>query len=219
MRASKNVSPYLTAALLIACILGLIPSDTKAQSAGKSSSTQAANADSSRATSADSAVQPGPGYVIGAGDVLSINVWRETEISQKLVVRPDGMITLPLVGDITAMGQTPEQLAEIVSKKLETILTSPQVSVIVAEVHSKFYVVVGEVAKPGQYPLTRPTTVIEAISQAGGFRDFAKTSKMYILRLENGKRVRIPFNYTKVVKGKEPGQEVDLSTGDEIVVP
>jgi polysaccharide export outer membrane protein len=219
MRALKNFLSYLTAILLIAGIVGSIPSNTEAQSAGKSSSTQATNSDSSKGTNADSVAQTGPGYVIGAGDVLSINVWRETEISQKLVVRPDGMITLPLVGDITAMGQTPEQLAEIVSKKLESVLTSPQVSVIVAEVHSKFYVVVGEVAKPGQYPLTRPTTVIEAISQAGGFRDFAKTSKMYILRLENGKRVRIPFNYTKVVKGKDPGQEVDLNTGDEIVVP
>jgi polysaccharide export outer membrane protein len=219
MRAPKNVLSYLTAALLIAGFLGSIPSSTKAQGSGNSSSAQATNSDSSKASNADSVAQPGPGYVIGAGDVLSINVWRETEISQKLVVRPDGMITLPLVGDISATGQTPEQLAEVVSKKLESVLTSPQVSVIVAEVHSKFYVVVGEVAKPGQYPLTRPTTVIEAISQAGGFRDFAKTSKMYILHLENGKRVRIPFNYSKVVKGKGPGQEVDLSTGDEIVVP
>jgi polysaccharide export outer membrane protein len=163
--------------------------------------------------------QPASGYLIGSGDILNINVWRESEISQKLVVRPDGMITLPLVGDVAAAGQTPEQLADVVSKRLETVLTNPQVSVIVAEVHSKFYVVVGQVAKPGEYPLTRPTSVIEAVSQAGGFRDFAKPGKMYVLHTVNGKRIRVPVDYNQVVKGKKPQQDIEVSSGDAVVVP
>lgn len=221
MTSIKNILPKPMAGILFALVLGLISAALHAQSAGKSSPTpgvQSASNDAPKSPS-DSPVQAGPGYIIGTGDVLSINVWRETEISQKLVVRPDGMITLPLVGDVTATGQTPEELANLVSKKLETILTNPQVQVIVAEVHSKFFVVVGNVTKPGQYPLTRPTSVIEAVSEAGGFRDFAKTSKMYVLRLQNGKRVRIPFNYNKAVSGKNSAQDVDISSGDAIVVP
>jgi len=159
------------------------------------------------------------GYIIGPGDVLNINVWREAEISQKLAVRPDGMITLPLIGDIPATGQTPEQLGDVVTQKLKSILTDPQVSVIVAEVHSKFYSVVGQVAKPGEYPLVHPTTVLDAISQAGGFHDFAKTGKMYVLRTENGHRTRVPFNYNAVVKGKRPTQDIEVTAGDVIVVP
>jgi polysaccharide biosynthesis/export protein len=215
---------HLTPALLIAVILWLTPAGAQAQAQGTGKSdlvggAQAANSDPPGASHLDVQSQPGSRYVIGPGDVLSVNVWRESEISQKLVVRPDGMITMPLVGDIPAKGQTPEQLGEVISKKLESVLTSPHVSVIVTEVHSKFYVVVGQVAKPGEYPLTRPTTVLEAVSQAGGFRDFAKTGKMYVLHMENGKRVRVPFNYKRVVKGKNPQQDIEVSSGDAIVVP
>lgn len=221
MRSNKSIFHHLILGSLVTLVLGLLPSGLLAQGAGNnapSAGSQSANSDAAKPGS-DSPMQTAPGYIIGPGDVLSINVWRETEISQKLVVRPDGMITLPLVGDVTATGQTPEELALLVSKKLETILTNPQVQVIVAEVHSKFFVVVGNVTKPGQYSLTRPTTVIEAVSQAGGFRDFAKTSKMYVLHTENGKRVRIPFNYNKAVSGKTPAQDVEISSGDAIVVP
>lgn len=221
MRSKKSSLRCLILTALVAILLGLFPAGMRAQNTGNSAPSgggQSTNNDAAKSPS-DSPTQAGPGYIIGPGDVLSINVWRETEISQKLVVRPDGMITLPLVGDVTATGQTPEELALLVSKKLETILTNPQVQVIVAEVHSKFFVVVGNVTKPGQYSLTRPTTVIEAVSQAGGFRDFAKTSKMYVLHSENGKRVRIPFNYNKAVSGKTSAQDVEISSGDAIVVP
>jgi len=207
---------------LIAMALVLAPGGARAQATGQTAlvgTVQPPNSDPPAAPGVDVHAQPGAGYLIGPGDVLNINVWRETEITQKLVVRPDGMITLPLIGDVPATGQTPEQLAEVVSKKLESVLTSPQVSVIVAEVHSKFYVVVGQVAKPGEYPLTRPTTVLEAVSQAGGFRDFAKTGKMYVLHYENGSRVRVPFDYKKVVKGAKSQQDFEVNSGDAIVVP
>ncbi len=217
-----KIQCHLLPAFLIAIALMLLPGGTHAQATGQSAlvgTVQPTNGDPPTSPNVDVHAQPGPGYVIGPGDVLNINVWRETEITQKLVVRPDGMITLPLIGDVSATGQTPEQLAEVVSKKLESVLTSPQVSVIVAEVHSKFYVVVGQVAKPGEYPLTRPTTVLEAVSQAGGFRDFAKTGKMYVLHYDNGSRVRVPFNYKKVVKGGKSQQDFEVSSGDAIVVP
>jgi polysaccharide biosynthesis/export protein len=218
MRILQRLFPVV----LIVVGIALSPNVLRAQATGTSNmvgAVQPPSADSTKTPSMDTHTQVGPGYIIGAGDVLSINVWRETEISQKLVVRPDGMITIPLVGDVQAIGQTPEQLADVVSKRLESVLTSPQVSVIVAEIHSKFYIVVGQVAKPGQYPLTRPTTVLEAVSNAGGFRDFAKTSKMYVLHLDNGKRVRVPFNYNEVVKAKKAQQDFEISTGDAIVVP
>lgn len=221
MRSIKNIVFHLIPGILALSIVGLGAANAAAQGAGNSAPAAGTQSSSNEAAKnpGDSPAQPGPGYIIGPGDVLSINVWRETEISQKLVVRPDGMITLPLVGDVTANGQTPEGLALLVSRKLESILTNPQVQVIVAEVHSKFFVVVGNVTKPGQFPLTRPTSVIEAVSLAGGFRDFAKTSKMYVLHSENGKRVRIPFNYNKAVSGKATGQDLAISSGDAIVVP
>jgi polysaccharide export outer membrane protein len=209
-------------AYLAVAALALLPASAHAQASASSNmvgALQPAGSNSPKTPRADMVAPADSGYLIGVGDVLSINVWREAEISQKLVVRPDGMITLPLVGDIAATGQTPEQLAVVVSKKLESVLTSPQVSVIVSEIHSKFYVVVGQVSKPGEYPITRPTTVLEAVSQAGGFRDFAKTGKMYVLHLENGKRVRVPFNYNQVVKGKNSQQDFEVSSGDAIVVP
>lgn len=222
MGANTNLTRYLLPCLWIAVGMVLLPAGTSAQTSGTMDpavvSHPAIN-DPPKVSGVDPHAQPGPGYIIGPGDILNINVWREAEISQKLVVRPDGMITLPLVGDVYAKGQTPELLSDVIAKRLETVLTSPHVSVIVAEVHSKFCVVVGEVAKPGQYPITRPTTVLEVISEAGGFKDFAKKSKMYVLRLENGKRVRIPFHYSQVVKGKDSDKDFEVRSGDAIVVP
>jgi len=216
-----KISRSLVLALALSFALGLLPNAVPAQTAANINVVGEGRAASAAPTPArvNPQVQPGAGYVIGIGDVLNINVWREAEISQKLAVRPDGMITLPLIGDVVATGQTPEQLADRISKMLESVLTSPQVTVIVDEVHSKFYSVVGQVAKPGQFPLTRPTTVLDAISQAGGFHDFAKTGKMYVLHYDKGKRVQIPFNYKLVVKGKKPQQDIEVSPGDVIVVP
>jgi polysaccharide biosynthesis/export protein len=213
---------YGFAVLSLLVLLGFFAVVLKAQNSANGPSgrdRQNANNAASDSPSVNTQVKLQPGYTIGSGDILSINVWRETEISQKLVVRPDGMITLPLIGDVPAAGQTPEQLAAAITKKLEAILTSPQVSVIVAEVHSKYYSVIGEVAKPGEYPLTRPTTVLDAISEAGGFKDFAKIGKIYVLHLQNGKRIRVPVRYNQIVKGKGSDTDYELSSGDAIVVP
>jgi polysaccharide biosynthesis/export protein len=219
MGATKKSNGYLLPILWIAVCLAFDAGGMRAQSSAVADPAHDSRPTNNNGPVVDSHAQPEAGYLIGPGDVLSINVWRENEISQKLVVRPDGMITLPLVGDVRATGLTPKLLSIVITKKLETVLTNPEVSVIVAEVHSKFYVVVGEVAKPGQYSFTRPTTVLEAISEAGGFKDFAKKNKVYVLHLENGKRIRIPFHYNDVVKGKDSGKDFELSAGDAIVVP
>src|SRR5271169_5096350 len=147
------------------------------------------------------------GFVIGVEDVLNINVWKEPEISRAVPVRPDGMITLPLVGEIQAKGMTPVQLQDEITASLKKFMSDPQVTVIVVEVRSLTFNVVGQVLKPGYYPLTRRMTVLDAIALSGGFRDFAKVKKIYVLRTEaNGHQERLPFNYKNVIKGKNSSQ-------------
>lgn len=163
-------------------------------------------------------VQPGS-FVIGTEDILNINVWKEPEVSRILPVRPDGMITLPLIGEIKATGQTPVQLQEAITTELKKYMSDPQVTVIVAEVHSLTFNVVGQVNKPGYYPLTRRMTVLDAIALSGGFQPFAKQKKIYVLRASNGKQVRLPFNYKDVIKGKRPDENIELKPRDTVVVP
>jgi polysaccharide export outer membrane protein len=159
-------------------------------------------------------------YVIGAEDILSINVWKEQEMSRQVPVRPDGMISLPLLGDVKASGLTPLQLQDLLATDLKKYISDPQVTVIVTQVNSLAFNVVGEVLKPGYYPLTRRMTVLDAIAMAGGFRDFAKIKKIYVLRSEaDGKQVRLPFNYKNVVKGKNASQNIELQPRDTLVVP
>jgi len=160
------------------------------------------------------------GFVIGAEDILSINVWKEPEMSRQVPVRPDGMISLPLLGDIKASGLTPLQLQEQLTTDMKKYISDPEVTVIVNEVHSLTFNVVGEVLKPGYYPLTRRMTVLDAIALSGGFRDFAKSKKIYVLRTQaDGKQVRLPFNYKNVIRGKNAKQNIELEPRDTVVVP
>ncbi len=154
-------------------------------------------------------------YVIGPEDSLLIRVWREPELSGQFPVRPDGRISLPLVNEIQAAGLTPEQLAAAITQGLGKYMTQPEVNVAVVQVNSKKYYVIGEVAKPGPYPLTVPTTVLEALITAGGFRDFANPKKVIILRGAQ----RLKFNYKEVVAGKHTEQNIVLESGDKIIVP
>jgi polysaccharide biosynthesis/export protein len=159
-------------------------------------------------------------YVIGTEDMLAINVWKEPEISKLVPVRPDGMISLPLLGEIKAAGLTPVQLKEQITIPLKKLMSDPEVTVIVTEVHSLAFNIVGQVMKPGYYPLTRRMTVLDAIALAGGFRDFAKQKKVYVLRtMADGKQVRLPFNYKDVIKGKHAAQNIELQPRDTLVVP
>ncbi|MGA7557494.1 MAG: polysaccharide biosynthesis/export family protein [Terriglobales bacterium] len=159
-------------------------------------------------------------YVIGDNDVLAISVWKEPDISRTVPVRSDGKISLPLIGELQASGQTPRQLEEEITESLQNYISEPQVTVIVTESKSQRVNIMGMVAKPGAYVLTRPTTVLDAIATAGGFKDFAKKKSIYVLRqAPDGTQQRIPFNYNEVIKGKNPGQNIPLQAGDTLVVP
>jgi len=159
-------------------------------------------------------------YVIGAEDVISVYVWKEPDMSKSVPVRPDGMISLPLVGEVKAAGYTPVQLQGVLAESMKKFVSDPQVTVVVEKVASLNFNIVGEVNKPGYYPLTRRLTVLDAISLAGGFKDFAKTKKVYVLRTNaNGTQERLPFNYKDVIAGKTPQQNIELQPRDTIVVP
>jgi polysaccharide biosynthesis/export protein len=159
-------------------------------------------------------------YMIGPDDVLAINVWKEPEISRTLPVRPDGNISLPLIGDLLASGRTTQQLQELIKQQLTAYLSSPEVTVLVQEVKSHKFNIIGEVAKPGSYVMTAPLTVLDAIAVAGGLGEFARTTKIYVLRVNaDGTRVRLPFNYKQVIKGQDLTADVELQPRDTVVVP
>lgn len=154
-------------------------------------------------------------YKIGPSDVLSIRVWNEEKFSGLVAVHQDGKITLPLVGDIQAGDLTPVQVQDNVAKALTKYVVKPLVTVTVQEVGSKKYYLDGQVNHPGEYPLGVPTTILEAISKAGGLQEFANTKKIYVLRGDK----RIPFNYKDVLRGKHMEQNIRVEPGDHIVVP
>ena len=160
-----------------------------------------------------------PDYRIGPEDVLNVNVWKEAEMSSTVPVRPDGKISLPLLNDVQAAGLTPSQLAEQVTEKLKKYLEQPRVTVVVTQVNSRRYFVLGEVARAGAYPLLPHMTVLQGLSSAGGFSQFANAKNIYVLRVENGKQNKLPFNYRDVVKGRNSEQNIFLKPGDTIVVP
>jgi polysaccharide export outer membrane protein len=159
-------------------------------------------------------------YLIGPSDVLAINVWKDTELTRTVTVRPDGKISLPLVGELEVSGLTASSVQHLIVQRLAAYITNPQVTVMVQEVKSQTYVVVGKVTKPGSYELGKPTTVLEAIAIAGGFLDFAKVKKVKIIRRrDSGPSETLYFDYNKVIKGKNSNQNVVLKNGDTIVVP
>jgi polysaccharide export outer membrane protein len=160
-----------------------------------------------------------PNYMIGAQDVLDISVWKEPEVSRTVPVRPDGKISLPLLNDVQAAGLTPSQLAAQLTESLKKFVANPQVTVIVTTINSQRVYIMGEVIRAGAYPLLPGMTVLQGLSSAGGFTQFANLKKIYVLRQENGKQVKLPFNYKEVVGGKNPDQNITLKAGDTIVVP
>jgi polysaccharide export outer membrane protein len=159
-------------------------------------------------------------YLIGPEDVLSINVWREPDISRPVTVRLDGAISLPLVGEVTASGRTPLQLEKEITQKLRAYISDPEVAVMVQEMRSKRFNVLGQVVRPGSYLLGNSITVLDAIALAGGFRDFAKEKAIYVLRKNpDGTETRLPFNYKDVIKGRNVEQNIKLEPRDSLVVP
>lgn len=166
------------------------------------------------------AVHSDNSYVIGADDVLAINVWKETEVSRSVTVRSDGKISLPLVGELTAGGQTPLQLEQEITKRLQNYISEPEVTVMVQESKSQKINIMGMVVRPGLYLITSSTTVLDAIGMAGGFKDFAKKKQIYVLRAQSdGTQKRLLFNYKDAIKGVNPEQNIRLLPGDTVVVP
>jgi polysaccharide biosynthesis/export protein len=164
--------------------------------------------------SSAAAVDPNK-YLIGPEDLIFVRVWREPDFTLPASVRPDGKITMPLIGDVQAANQTPAQLTKSITELLGKYLNNPDVNVSVTDVRSKKYYIDGEVLKPGSYLLVTPTTILEALSNAGGFRDFANTKKIRILRKGN----ILHFNYKEVSSGKKLEQNILVESGDHIIVP
>jgi polysaccharide export outer membrane protein len=191
------------------------PVQPPAQSTAPSTSAPASAADPNAAPGHDNS------FIIGNDDVLAINVWKEPDVSRPSIpVRSDGKISLPLVGEVQAAGLTPLKLEQAIAAKLQSFISQPEVTVIVQQINSQKYNVLGQVGRPGTYVITNSLTVLDAIAIAGGFRDFAKQKSIYVLRQNaDGTQSRLPFNYKEVVKGKNSEQNVKIQPKDTIVVP
>jgi polysaccharide export outer membrane protein len=157
-----------------------------------------------------------PAYTIGPSDVLRIIVWKEPDLTQDVTVRADGMITFPLLGDMEAAGRSPSKLGEALAKGLQKFVEAPRVTVSVSQANSARFYVVGQVAKPGEFPLSSHTTVLHGLALAGGLKEFAKADNIVIVREDQSV---VPVNYKRISEGKDVSQNVALARGDTIVVP
>lgn len=159
-----------------------------------------------------------PNYIIGPDDSIQVNVWKEPSFTESVLVRPDGKISIPALGDVDAAGLTPMQLAADLTTRLEKFIIDPTVTVTVLAINSKHVYLVGEVGRVGPLNMTPDMTVLQAIASAGGLSPFANKKHIYILRGEPGKQTKIPFDYNKAVKSGN-SQGITLQPGDTIVVP
>jgi polysaccharide export outer membrane protein len=160
-----------------------------------------------------------PSYIIGSMDILEIQVWKEPDFSRQALVRPDGKITLPLIGDLHVSGMTTMTLKELLTEKLKDFIDSPEVTVILVESHSKNFYIIGKITQPGTYPLMKDMTVLQAISVAGGLGEWADSDSIRIIRKSGGKEKILHFDYKEVISGKNLEQNIVLQPNDTIVVP
>ncbi|BCS33219.1 sugar ABC transporter substrate-binding protein [Luteitalea sp. TBR-22] len=158
-------------------------------------------------------------YVIGPDDVLGVVFWELPTHGGDVVVRPDGKITLPLINDIQAAGLTPDQLRTSIRTASAKFIKDPDVTIIVKQINSKKVFVTGQVGKPGPYPITQPTTVLQMLAIAGGPTDFAKKTRISVMRTVNGQTTSFKFNYKDVIQGKKLEQNILLMPGDTVVIP
>jgi len=224
---TTTLSKGLASHALQICLLLTLAFCTEPQSGASASKHKSAPAATTDPTSSPEQTNPPGGnsrpeaaYIIGANDVLAINVWKEPDITRSIPVRSDGKISLPLIGDIQATGRSPMQLEEDITERLKDYITNPQVAVIVEQINSRKFNILGQIAKPGTFPLTSGTTIVDAIAEAGGFRDFAKKKGVYLLRQNSaGTEERFNFNYDKFIKRKNTAQNIKVFPNDTIVVP
>jgi polysaccharide biosynthesis/export protein len=165
-----------------------------------------------------SELQQNKPYVLGCGDAIKVTVWRHEEASTDAVIAPDGKISLPLIGEVSAAGLTVDELKNELNKRYQEFINEPHVTVTVREINSLKIYVIGEVGRPGELKLNSTTDVLQAISLAGGFTMYANKSNIKIIRKEGDKKIKINFNYNEVVKGKNLAQNIPLKAGDVIVV-
>jgi len=171
------------------------------------------------ATPAVATADEAAAYYVAPGDVLKIAVWKEPELSGDVFVRLDGMITVPLVGDVKAAGKTTEQIATEVRTRLRPFLEMPQVTITVSQAVSARFYVIGEVTTSGAFPLTGRITVLQALALAGGFREFAKRERIVVVRERRGERKAIPFNFRDLEAGINLEQNIAVEAGDTLIVP
>ena len=218
--AIETCGRKLGAALFCILLASTVSAQTPVARQSEDQSPPTVMASVSRPASVSPSKPHDDGFVIGNGDVLAISVWKQPDISRSIPVRSDGRISLPLIGELQATGQTPLKLEEEITSKLQPYLAEPEVTVIVEQINSEKFNILGRVTKPGSYLLANPTTVLDAIALAGGCRDFAKRKSIYVLRRNpDGTDTRLPFNYQDVVKGKNTAQNVTLQPRDTIIVP
>lgn len=221
-RFESNPTRWLQAGVLVMAlsVSGLAQDASKKASEGQNAAAPAAAAS---AAQTGTTPQGAPGvdnerYIIGPDDSLSITVWKEPNLSGTIPVRPDGMISMALIGDLKAEGRTPMQLAGDITEKLKKYIQDPNVSVVVMAVNSQRIFLIGEVGHAGALAMTPGMTPLQAIAAGGGLSPFANAKKIYILRNEGGKQRKIPFNYKQALKGDD-SQNFELKPGDTIVVP
>jgi len=217
MQFTKKTLPKQIAILMCFAAPGWLWAQTSTNS---KSDAQVTMASITSAVSAPPSKPHDDSFVIGNDDVLAINVWKEPDISRQVPVRSDGKISLPLVGEVQASGRTPLKLEQEIASKLSNYISEPEVTVMVQQINSEKFNILGQVTKPGEYSLTGSLTVLDAIALAGGFRDFAKQKSIYVLRQKpDGTQSRLTFNYKDVVHGKHPEQNIKLEPHDTVVVP
>jgi polysaccharide export outer membrane protein len=158
-------------------------------------------------------------YRIGAGDVIQLFVWKEPELTRELAVRIDGKVTIPLLGDVTAAGRTGAELAEDVSTQLKRYLAAPQVTIGISQAYGARIFVLGQVQRPGEFPLRGRTTLIQALAMAGGFKEFAKTSDIVIVRQDDSGETFLRADYKKLESARDASQNLTLLSGDTVLVP
>jgi len=186
----------------------------------RASATTTGNGVASQAGGLQDAQQNQYQYRIGPGDVLGIEVWKEPDASSpSLTVRPDGRISVPMLGEMTVTGLTPNELERQLASKFGALIRGPRVTVSVREVNSERIYLIGEVKKEGPVRMNGPMTVLQALAEGGGVTDFAKRHKIYILRTDQGKRLVLPFDYPAVVRGEKMQQNIVLVPGDTVIVP
>jgi polysaccharide export outer membrane protein len=207
------ISAFVWTALGSAAWAQTVPAD------GQKSTTQAASFSNAGSQSTGAEVETPAGYVIGPGDVLGIRFWQQDGLSGDVIVRPDGKISVPLLNDVQAAGQTPQQLGEQIRTTATRWVQDPNVTVIVRQVNSRAVYITGQVVHAGRYPLNGSTSILQLIAMAGGLAEWADAENVTLMRSEQNRFVTHRFNYKDVVARKNLAQNIELRPGDTVIVP